>query len=263
MELGISTATFFGKAFTEDTFDVIRSLGVGVCEVFMTTFCEYEPEFCDVMLKRKGDLRVHSVHSLNLHYEPELFNISERPRNDANKILRKVLETGRRLGADSYTFHGSARLKSRLYSIDYPKFGNKLNGVVATAAEYGIDLSYENVHWALFNTPAFFENLKAYCPNLKTTLDIKQAMQKGLSYRDFIPVMGDRLNNVHLSDFDADGVMHAPGKGEVDFYDLFTRLFDIGYSGPLMLELYANNYTDYSELGQSIDYLRNILDKIH
>ena len=125
MEIAISTATFFGKSYTEDSLDLIKSLGLKTVEVFLTTFREYEPVFGDLLASRKGDLNVHSVHSLNLHYEPELFNNAERTREDAEAILNKVMSNGAKLGAKYYTFHGIARLKKRPYVVDYDVFARK------------------------------------------------------------------------------------------------------------------------------------------
>lgn len=66
------------------------------------------------MLKqRKGDLDVYSVHSLNTEFEPQLFNLAPRTYLDAERVYRKVLETGRTIGARAYTFHGQARLKRK------------------------------------------------------------------------------------------------------------------------------------------------------
>lgn len=262
MEIGISTATFFGRLVTEDTFDYIRSFGLRACEVFMTTFSEYTPEFGDLLKTRSEGLNVYSVHSLNLHYEPELNNITQRARDDAEVIYRMVLANGKKLNAKSYTYHGGARLKRKQYTFDYPKLGKRLEELYDIAQEYGIDFSYENVHWAFFNAPEFFNIIKPFAPRIKCTLDIKQAMQGGLSYKDFIPCMEGRLNNVHLSDYDDNGALCVPGKGKVDYHDLFSRLRDIGYDGPLMLELYSANYKNYGELGESVEYLKNELQKL-
>lgn len=263
MKLGLSTATFFGKALTEDTFDLIRKFNIDVCEVFMTTFSEYASEFGDILAERAGDIEVFSIHSLNLHYEPELINPIERTRKDAEKIYRMVLSNGQKLNAKSYTFHGPARLKNRKYTFNFQYLGNRIEELCKIANEYGINLSYENVHWAYFSVPEFFENLKQYSSDIKCTLDIKQAMQARLSYEDFLPVMKDRLNNVHISDFDSEGNLCVAGKGNVDYYKLFSMLRDIGYDGNVMLELYCQNYENYYELGQSLEYLADILAKIH
>ena len=123
-------------------------------------------------------------------------------------------------------------------------------------------MSYETVHWAYFSYPEFFENLEKFSPSVKCTLDIKQVMQAGLNYRDFIPAMEGRINNVHLTDYDENGNILRPGKGVVDYYDLFSRLKGIGYDGPMMIELYSGNYDKYSDVKDCVDYLNDILGKV-
>lgn len=264
MEIGISTATYFGKVLTEDTFRYIKSAGVDVAEVFMTTFSEYTPEFGDILKKNAEDngVTVYSVHSANLNYEPGLNNPVQRAVDDAEYFYREVLANGLKLNAHSYTYHGSTRLKRRAYSFDFEKLGAKMEHLCDIADEYNINLSYETVHWAYFNSPDFFNSLKVFSPRLKCTMDIKQIMQAGKSFEEFMPCVEGRLNNVHLTDYDGNGNILRPGKGNVDYYKLFSMLRDVGYDGPLMVELYCGNYDNYAELSDSVDYLKNILEKV-
>lgn len=262
MKIGLSTATFFGKEVTEDTFKIIQSMDISVCEVFMTTFSEYRTEFASLINQRKGNVEIYSVHSLTTHFEPMLFNMAERTRNDAFEILKMFLKNAQTIGAKSYTFHGPTMLRKIPYNLNYDDLGNKINNLIEFVESFGLELSYENVHWAYFNAPKFFVEIKARCPKLFCTMDIKQAMQSGLTYSEFLPVMADRLNNVHISDFDSNGNICVPGKGIVDFRRLFAMLRDCGYDKNLMLELYSKNYNNYDELYASLEYLKNILAKI-
>ena len=262
MKIGLSTATFFGKEVTEDTFKLIQGMDISVCEVFMTTFSEYQPDFANLINSRKNNLEIYSVHSLTTHFEPMLFNMAERTRNDAFSILNMFLSNAKAIGAKSYTFHGPTMLRKIPYNINFDDFGEKVNNLAQLVEGFGLNLSYENVHWAYFNAPSFFVELKKRCPDIFCTLDIKQAMQSGLTYSDFLPVMADRLNNVHISDFDEGGNICVPGKGIVDFERLFKALKDFGYDGNMMLELYSKNYNNYDELHRSLEYLQNILSKI-
>lgn len=262
MEIGISTATYFGKLLTEDSFDEIKKTGVKTVEVFMNTFSEYTPEFGDLLKERSKGLSVYSVHASNLNYEPNLSNPTKRARDDSEVFYRKVLATGEKLNAKSYTYHGGTRLKRRKYVFDFPTLGARIQELCEIAKEHGIDLSYETVHWAYFSYPEFFSELRKYSPDVKCTLDIKQVMQAGLCYKDFIPAMAGRINNVHLTDYDADGNITRPGKGSVDYRMLFSMLLDAGYDGPLMIELYNQNYDNFEQIAQSVDYLKNILSTL-
>lgn len=258
MKVGISTATFFSKVLTEDSFSVIQRCGGDTCEVFLTTFFEYRDEFGRLLKERKGDLDVYSVHSLNTQFEPQLFNKVQRTYDDAEQVFRSVLNVGRTLGAKAYTFHAQARLKQSVY-ID-PKFvGERMSRLGEIAKEYGIKLCLENVHWATFDSPDFYRQMKPYAKGIGTVLDIKQARQSGYDWREYIDVMGNDLTNVHVSDV-KDGKIAMVGKGEFPFKELVARLKDVGYDGPLIIEQYAGNYDSVDEVAESVEYLKNILE---
>ena len=176
MEIGISTATYFAKLPTEDTFEYIKEAGANICEVFMDTFSEYTPEFGRLFKENseKYGVKVYSVHASNLNYEPNLNNPTKRARDDSEVFYRQVLANGRLLNAKSYTYHGGTRLKRRQYTFDFEKLGKRIEELCGIAKEYGIDMSYETVHWAYFSYPEFFENLEKFSPSVKCTLDIKQ-----------------------------------------------------------------------------------------
>lgn len=260
MKVGISTATFFLKELTEDTFSVIRRCKGDTCEVFLTTYSEYEPDFVDMLTRRKGDLDVYSVHSLNTQFEPQLFNAAARTRADAEVIYRKVLAAGRALGAKVYTFHGIPRLKKHAY-VDPVSSGKRLEELGEIALEYGIRLSLENVHWAMFSYPDFFAEAKNFCPSVGAVLDIKQARQSGYDCHLYLDAIGDRLTNVHLSDVDQNGAIAMVGKGQFDFDKLIARLIDEGYGGPLLIEQYAKDYDSYDEVAEAVRFLKDAVSR--
>lgn len=262
-EIGISTASLFLKSEVEDSFSIIRKLGCEVVEVFLTTFSEYKKEFVDKLSERTEGLKIHSVHSLNNHYEPELFNVSERTKNDAFSIMREVLYGAKILGAHYYTFHGQSRLKSKPYNVNFESFGKRLREICSVTAEYDVKLCYENVHWALYNYKGFFKNIKEVCPDVFATLDIKQAMQSGVSVYDYIQDMDDSIRTIHICDLDNNGRTCLPGKGQFDFYKFFDTLASKNITAPCLLEVYSGDYKDFGELSASLDYLREISFKVN
>lgn len=257
MKVGVSTATFFSKLLTEDSFSVIQRCGGETAEVFLTTFSEYEPEFGDILKERLNGLDIYSVHSLNTEFEPQLFNTAYRTRNDAEIIFKKVLEVGRKIGARYYTFHGSTRLKKSTV-IDTAAIGKRMRELGDTALGYGIELCFENVHWAAFDSPEFFREVKEYAPNIGAVLDIKQAWQSGYDWRDYLSVMGDRIRNVHISDV-SDGRIKMAGKGDFPFKELVARLKAQNYDGPLILEQYPKDYDSFDEIAESVNYMKKII----
>jgi sugar phosphate isomerase/epimerase len=261
MELGISTATFFLRENTEDAFNQIKRLGLSLCEVFLTTFSEYDEQFAILLNERKGDIRVHSVHAYNTAFEPQLYNRADRTRFDGEYYFKKVLRAAQIIGAKYYTFHGQARLK-KTAKLDMNWVGPRTQELWRLANGYGVELCFENVHWASFNSPDFFAQVKENSPDIKACLDIKQAMQSGVSYSDYLEVMGERLKTVHISDYDENGNTCLLGEGIFDFKTLFSRLVDMGYDGPVIIEQYSRDYTDIAHLKRGAEYIREILDKI-
>ena len=224
----------------------------------MTTYSEYEPSFVDLLDERRQGLEIYSVHSLNTQFEPQLFNAAPRTRKDAENIYLKVLAAAKKLGAKVYTFHGVPQLKRNVF-IDPVATGKRLQELGVMAKEFGVTLCLENVHWAMFSEPAFFVEAKEYCPDVGAVLDVKQARQSGFDWREYLAAMGDRLLNVHLSDVDESGNIVMVGKGVFPFEELVSRLDDMGYKGPLLIEQYAKNYKDYGEVAESVKYLKNLI----
>lgn len=258
MKVGISTATFFSKVLTEDSFSVIQQCGGECAEVFLTTYTEYEPAFGDLLQARRDGLEIYSVHSLNTQFEPQLFNAAPRTRNDAEVFYRKVLDTARKLGANYYTFHGTTRLKKTSF-VSPEKVGRRMKELGDIALDYGVTLCFENVHWAAFNSPEFFAEAKEYCPNVGAVLDIKQARQSERDWREYIAVMGDKLHNVHISDCTEDGKIAMVGKGVFPFGELVNELTAAGYDGPLIIEQYAGDYSSFEEVADGVKYVKNII----
>jgi fructoselysine 3-epimerase len=61
-------------------------------------------------------------------------------------------------------------------------------------------------------------------------------------YIDAVPKLGRRIRNIHFSDSDllSSEVHFAPGDGRVDIDGLLRAFREIGYSGPVTLDLYNN-----------------------
>ena len=262
MKLGVSTACFFGREHIESCFDVLRSMNVGVTELFLNTFSEYEKAFVDALKERKGDIKVHSIHAHGTCFEPELFSSYDRIRDDAEQTYRKVCYAGFVMGAKYYTFHGPFVKPRRALNIDFQKFGDRVNQLCDIAESYGIQLAYENVNWAYCNTPEFFKNLKQYCPKLKATLDVKQSFFSDVDPYKFLDVMEDRLATVHICDVDAKMNPVLPLAGKFNFEKFFRELNARTPEVTVLLEVYKDCYKDYADLRDNYEKLNDVINKI-
>ncbi len=263
MKIGISTASLFGRKNTEDALEFLSKNKVETSEVFLESFSEYNRAYGKILASRKGGIDVHSMHVLTTQFEPQLYSLNQRAKSDSFEFLDTALQAGQEVGAKYYTFHGPARLKRTPIVINFDRIGSITQDIMAYCQKYGITLAFENVHWSYYNYIGFFKELRARATGLKGTLDIKQARQSGIAYSEFLDEMAGDIVTVHLSDVDAKGKMCLPGKGITDFSDLFSRLLDVGFDGSCLIEAYANDFSDETELFQAVDYLKNVSAKIY
>ncbi|HIY97165.1 MAG TPA: sugar phosphate isomerase/epimerase [Candidatus Borkfalkia excrementigallinarum] len=259
---GVSTSSLFLRELNEDALTVLNGLGVKSTEIFLTTFSEYSEEFARLLLSRRGGLIVNSVHLLNTQFEPQLFGAHPRAKKDAFEILHRAMASAHIFGAERYTFHGITRLKRNSSPLNYDSLGENFNEIIAACAEHGVRLCLENVHWALYNEPGIFSQLKRRCPALSGVLDVKQARLSGYPYQMYIKDMEGSIAHVHLSDVDGRGKICLPGRGIFDFEECLRRLKDAGFDGALIVEVYPKDYGEYAELKRSCEFLDEIIYKI-
>ena len=262
MEIGVSTASLFKRQYNEDALVTLNEINANVCEIFLGTYREYTNTYANLLKSRLGNLKVHSIHTLNTHFEPQLFAVNPRAIEDAYEIYGNCLNTAKTLGATNYTLHGIARFKKNILYNNYASIGPKIEKARAFAESYGVDMCLENVEWAYYNHVGFLTEILKYSPKLKTCLDIKQARIAGEGYIPYLNEMGNRINTVHISDVNDLGKICLPGSGNFDFSDLFKRLKDVDFNGSMLIEVYYEDYNDISEIKQSLYYLNNLKEKI-
>ena len=262
MQVGISTASLFQRKHTEDALEFLSQNKVPCAEVFLESYCEYQPSYGDLLKKVKGDINVHSLHVLTTQFEPQLYSLNDRAKADSFTLLDGAMSVAEKIGAKYYTFHGGARFKKTPFSINYDRVGAITQDIIDTCNKHGVTLAYENVHWGYYNYIGFFSELKKRTTGLKATLDIKQARQSGISYAEFINDMGKDIVTVHLSDIDENGKMCLPLNGTIDYKDLFSRLNDVGFDGALILEVYKDDFNTYEQLFESLHKVKTLAETI-
>ena len=257
MKIGISTASMYGKMYTEEALEFFAENNVEYAEVFLASFSEYTESFAQKLLSVKGNVNVYSIHTLNSQFEGQLFSRSERQYTDAVKIFRGALNVGKTVGARVYVMHGPQQMKYTKYVTNYEFFGKRTAELCNIALEYGILLTWENVHWAHYNHPDFMKNILPYCDaQVGCTLDIKQAAQSDFTVDKYIDDMGDRIRNMHIVDFDDEGRLVLPTTGSYDYKSLFARMND--FKGPVMIEVYDGCYKEPSELIESYNKFKKL-----
>ncbi|HWR22824.1 MAG TPA: sugar phosphate isomerase/epimerase [Feifaniaceae bacterium] len=263
MQVGISTASLFNRYDLEDAPAHMKTMGASICEIFLNTFSEYEDGFVQALKKRvdESGLQVYSVHPMGTQFEPQLFSIHRRQREDAKKIFEQVLRAGKTLNATCYVMHGPSGLNGAVRNMDLARIGPIVQELCGLAAAYSLTLAWENVSWCLFHTPSYglmlLEATKA--DDLRFTLDIKQAARSGYAPEDYIEAVGEYLVNLHVCDYKRTSeriVPVLPGEGECNLFTLGQALKAKGYSGPAFVEVYSDMYADEAELKRCYDYVK-------
>lgn len=264
MKVGVSSASLFMRKDNVDALPAFSALGIQTAEVFLSSFSEYGKAYGKRLAKKKGNVDVYSVHALNTQFEPQLFNRHDGVRKDAYAVLRKVMESARELGAKRYTFHGITRAKRNARSgknDDFSWMADCFQELVRFCQDYGVGVCLENVEWSTYNRPGVFGKIVQSVPNLYGVLDIKQARISEYPYETYLSEMGERLSHVHVSDINECGKMCLPGQGCFDFVDMIKRLNDVGFRGPLLIEVYQNDYKKEQELADACNFLQELVDK--
>ena len=262
MRLGISTAAYYGRLDTECAADQIRVLPVQCAEVFLQAQMEYTEPFVRDVRARLGDVRCTSVHVMGTLMENLFFSRSARQIRQAQDEYERILDAGAILGASCYVYHGRNSAMVQPLPFAPERNAEVVSRMDEMAARRGLRLAWENVSWCQLTTPERVRTMRTLLPDLRFTLDIKQAMRAGVDPIGFLPAMGEGLMNVHLCDWDASGTPCLPGRGVFDFGRFFRALQGNGYGGALILEPYAN-WAQETELIESLRFLRQaLLDNI-
>lgn len=259
MKTGISTASLYGKMYTEDALDFFNKNGIVNCEVFLSSYSEYEEGFGKILKEKQGNVNVHSIHTLNSQFEGQLFSKSLRQYEDAKKIFTSCIKIGQRLGAKIYVLHGPQQMKYTKYVTNYQFFGERTSELAQIAKKHDMLLTWENVHWTHYNHPDFMKNLRPFLKEeIGCTLDIKQAKQSDTPVDKYIIDMQGKIKNVHIVDFDETGNMVLPTFGYYDYKSLFNKLNNIDI--PVMIEVYDGCFKHPDELLQSYHKFKELYE---
>ena len=241
MRLGLSSGAFYPDAATEDTPSRAASLGVLDLEVLLQTAGEYGPAVVGALAEnaRAVGCRVWSVHLwTDLHRV-----ISPYPRRAAEglDLFRRGIAAAADLGAHWLVWHGP--LAGEITTDDdWARFVATTASLASEADVAGVGLTIENTSRHAVRghreVARLASHLQDALPSARWgfTFDPFQAAEAGTNPFMTLAAMGDRLVNVHLSDFRPDGDRHLlPGEGELPWPALL-RAIGAAYRGPLILE---------------------------
>jgi sugar phosphate isomerase/epimerase len=187
-------------------------------------------------INRELEGRITTLHAPVMDLNPSSYNDLVCQATITESLW--AIDLAEFLGAEVVTIHPGKRTAKRpAREAERQKFRHYLDACLDRAEERGILLALENLEPAPWNICADPEEMGRFLDALPLgmTLDISHATPPSSRAIAFVETLKDRILNVHVSTT-RNGVRHLPASdGSVD--QVLTALRDIGYGGPLTLEL--------------------------
>lgn len=258
MNIGISLASFYPQ-HPEDTVVYAKQLGFDTVEIFLNTYSELDDKYIDELSEKifENNLKVYSIHPFTSALENYMFySPYDRRIEDSLKLYELYCKAALKLGAKVINLHGDRGLGLK----DIDKYISCFEPLIELGEKYRLIFSNENVFYNSVNHPEFIYKLrnKLGVGTVKFTFDIKQANKGGSNPVEVLEAMGSDIINFHINDYDSDNICLLPGEGIVDHKRIFELLNYYNYSGPALIEVYSDNYSDFSQITKSKNFLLDI-----
>lgn len=256
---GISTACMY-PLLTEESLKTVCDLDVDAVEIFINSDCELKEDFLKKM-KNTLDLtntKCASVHPFTCGIEPMmLFTYYERRFYDMLEYYKKFFNAMNILGAKIFVLHGNKPQNK----FDDDSYFERYEGLYDLGKTFGVTLTHENVERCTAGSLDFMVKMKkALGDKACFTLDVKQAVRKGLSPYDFVNALGNNIKHVHLSDHNEKIDCTLVGKGNLNFEKFYSSLKAVGFDGAIILELYRNGFNEPKDLGENYKFIKKIIE---
>lgn len=264
MRLGISTACFYPQP-VEQTIDRIAALEFKLIEIFFNTESEYDPAFLKNLrhAAQRNEIEILSIHPYTSLMEGMLlFSNYERRTQDGFNQYHKYMHAAASLGAKYMTFHGE-RFMSQDTVFDHMERTYEIyHQLCRMAKEEGITLTQENVAWCKSREPEYLRLLAKHVPELRYTLDIKQANRAGQHWTAYLDIMKNRLRNIHVNDYDPAHSCLLPGEGSLNYEVFLNALQKYGYDRQMLIEVYSSNFSSDMQIQRAKQLLTDKFKQI-
>lgn len=255
----------------------------GVSHIDVSGFTRTQADDVNALAQR------HGIAISGLGYYPNVLDPNAETANAAIEHLREVIRAAEKLGlAQVNTFIGRDWTKS--VDENWPNFLYTWEPLVAFAEEHGVRIGIENCpmlmtrdEWPggknLAITPAIWRRMFADIPakNFGLNYDPSHFVLQQMNPLGPLREFRDRIFHVHAKDarivrekFDDMGIFAPPGEwlqqripgfGEIDWAEFMGALMEIGYDGPVCIEVEDETFPRTVEGAQhALRVARNVLE---
>jgi len=268
-QFGATTSPSCDESLSE-LIEVTRQLGLGYLEVKCEPGLAYPRELSSA---EREELKRHfhtcgiipTVHAS--FYDINLASLNPLIREASERQLLECLRLAYDLGAQTLVVHPGelpADYPLSLLPVARENLITGLRQALKLAKELGVALALENKargrNRGLIQSPQDHLNLvealnSTHC---KVAFDAGHAHTWGFDLARYLKQVYPYLAEIHLHDNDGSGDQHLPlGAGTIDFIPLFKLLDQLGYRGPLILEM--RSLRDLERSKEYLNHLRSAL----
>ena len=257
MDFGVSTSCLY-PMYTEEALSFLAKNGVKNVEIFFNADEELEGTFIGLLHKitRKYGVNVKSLHVCAAHNDSfMLFSNYDRRLKQGLDNYKKYGEIAHILGAKYVVMHGgkdNGILDLNGYCERYLLINEQLIGS-------GAYLLQENATKFRCGDLNFLKNMCDILGNrLKICFDVKQAIRHGYNPMRFYNEVKENICHIHLSDNTSMHDCLLPGRGSFNIKRFLNMLSENNFGEGIIIEVYNKCYTDYNEIINGYNYLRNL-----
>ena len=257
MNIGVSTASLYPLE-TELALEEIGKAGVKNTEIFFNCESELKPAFIDILLetKKKYDINITACHpTMSLAESFMIFSNYERRFYESLDIYRRYSEIAAKLGAKYIIMHGG-KPNGILSDEEYCE---RYMALKEAAKQNGVTVLQENVRLFRAGDIEFLRSMVDILGDeAEFCFDIKQSVRCGYLPQELFKEFSKNIKHCHISDHSVATDCTLPFKAGFDFKGFFDLLKSENYEGNCMIEVYRDAYTEYSEIFESLEKLKNL-----
>ena len=258
MQTGMSSACFYPLE-TEKSVRLCGEMGFKNIEIFVNAPCELKGRLLKEIKSEVSyyGLNVVSVHPFTSFAESfTLFGSYKRRVDDTVELYKHFFQFGNEMNSDIFVLHGA----KTMHTADGEDYFERFAKLRDTGKAFGITVSQENVVNFRSQSVDFIKEMNTYLNgDFAMTLDLKQCRRAGESAIDIIEAVGEKIVNVHISDYNLKSDCLPPFEGEEDFKTIVNALKYKGYVGKYLIELYSNCFINKEQILNAAEKFDKIL----
>lgn len=198
-------------------------------------------------------------------HQPTLVSPCEQGRQRRIDFLKQAIDIGVALDAACVSCWSGAATDDADEIELLARLADSLVLVLDHAAACGLAVGFEPEPGHAIDTLATFEQLDEHLgrPELGLTIDVGHLHCQGETpIADHLRRWADRLVNVHIEDMCRGVHEHLMfGEGEIAFPPVIAALAEIGYAGPVTVELSRHSHMGVEAAERAIRFLKPLIGK--